>query len=114
MSISRRSFFKGGVISAFLIGIPKGVLALTDHPGKTIRPIGRRVIRRVGSVDALSMESFAPYTDTPFTARDENGNAVTMVLKNVVDLRDPVRDKAAIDAGKEAFSLGFTSSSLII
>src|SRR5579872_1103346 len=113
MSISRRSFFKGGVISAFVVGIPKWALGQgrtvqtrTVHPPVKVSPKEPST----ETPDLYSMAMFAPFLNTEFFIQGSNNQHIPLMLTGVVDLRDPVRDSSAIAAGKECFALEFQSS----
>ncbi|HZS49117.1 MAG TPA: hypothetical protein VFC63_28880 [Blastocatellia bacterium] len=110
MSVTRRSFFKGGVISALLIGIPKGALAFADHlHTRTVRPGQKDAGTVSSSTDAFSLSTFAPHVNKKFSIL-RNGGTTLVTLTAVTDLRDQVRDHSAIQEGRECFSLEFKSS----
>jgi len=112
MSVDRRSFFKGGLLAALFAGIPGSLSALAGQVQTHRRTAAIKSIKpfRVASDDSLarlSMDSFSPFVDTPFTVRGAKTSTVTVIMTQVTDLRSTPGELALAKQGREYFSLQF-------
>lgn len=110
MSVDRRSFFKGGLLAALFAGIPGSLSALAGQVQTHRRTAATKSIKpfKVVSDDSLarlSMDSFSPFVDTPFTVR--GNRTVTVIMTHVTDLRSTPGELALARQGREYFSLQF-------
>src|SRR5947207_4498403 len=89
MNVDRRSFFKGGIVATLFAGVPASVAAFADRlQSKSKRTVSPKVARpKTGDALAqLSMASFEPFANTPFTLR-AGKKQMTVILSRVNDLR---------------------------
>jgi len=113
MTVDRRSFFKGGILATLFAGIPGAITTFADVlQKKPTRASAPRLFRPKSSdnLARLSMDSFSPFIDTPFTLRGVGVkmSSVSVILTRVADLRKSPSEIALANQGRELFSLEFT------
>lgn len=113
MSFSRRKFLQRGTIALFALGTPV-TAALAAHArtpvSKAATGPASPITGPLNSLPRMSKAAFAPYLNTLFFLRRDDGTEIPLKLRELQDSMPKNHPEFGRTGGKECFALVFAAS----